>query len=111
MNEETRRIYDAIPIIWRVALMKDTDYEVVEGIQAVWINANTGECIARFGVYGVDIHRRVSEQSYRGECLDCRHGVTTLEDWKWFKERMLHHYNIDMTDREPPDFLFRRKTP
>lgn len=61
----------------------------------VWVNG-AGGLLGRFGRNGVDIHRPLSEQEERGECLLCTHARTTLADWEMFVQQMLKHYGISV---------------
>ena len=79
-------------------------FEIMVGARAVWVNADTGECIGRFGLYGVDVHRRVADQ-HLGECLACPHGRVTADDWRLFQTAMLDHYEIDLSHLAMPDFV------
>lgn len=78
--------------------------EIQIGTRAIWVNADTGECIGRFGVYGIDVHRPVADQ-HLGECLECTHGRTTREDWHRFQRSMLAHHGVDMSGVPMPDFV------
>lgn len=84
----------------------DTTRGTVEiGRRAVWVHANdTGECLGRFGVYGIDVHRRISEQNL-GQCLDCTHGPTTAADWHRFQNSMLEHHGVDIFAVDAPAFV------
>jgi hypothetical protein len=78
------------------------NYQIdTDGI-TVWVNANTGECIARFGRMGIDIHKLIEEQATGGQCLECTHGPVTIVDWERFKVAMVEHYGITVTDEYRP---------
>ena len=70
------------------------DYEVVGDGKTVWVNGATGECIARFGQLGIDIHRPIDEQKEKGQCLFCTHDQTTNEDWDLFVEKVHEYFGI-----------------
>lgn len=64
----------------------------------VWVNDPEGN-IGRFGPFGVDVHRTISEQMATGkECLACTHGPTHLEDWRNFQALMREHYGVTISD-------------
>lgn len=82
-----------------------TTHAVEIGARAVWVNAgDTGECLGRFGVYGIDVHRRISNQ-HLGECLDCTHARTTAADWQRFQRSMLAHHEVDLSGVPTPGFV------
>lgn len=79
--------------------------QIQVGTRAVWINANdTGECIGRFGVFGSEVHRRISEQRL-GYYLEVTSGRVTMKDWHYFQESMLAHYGIDLLHIAVPSFV------
>lgn len=80
------------------------EFQVDIGARAVWVNAGTGECIGRFGVYGIDVHRTIADQ-YLGECLDCTHGRVTLADWTRFQRSMLAYHGVDISNVEVPSWI------
>lgn len=82
-----------------------TTVEVQIGHRAVWVNAGTGECIGRFGVYGIDVHHGLADQAERGECLDCTHARTGPADWLRFQRSMLEHHGVDLSKVPMPKFV------
>lgn len=81
------------------------EHQVEVGHRAVWVNAgDNGECLGRFGLYGIDVHRRISEQ-HLGQCLDCTHGRTTSSDWTRFQQSMLEHHGVDLSAVTMPSFV------
>ena len=85
--------------------MTDQTNGVQIGARAVWVHAgDTGECLGRFGMYGIDVHRRIEDQSL-GQCLDCSHSRVTADDWHRFKRSMLFHHGFDMSGVPMPDFV------
>lgn len=79
--------------------------QVISGLNAVWVNAPDGHCIARFGFQGIDVHRRLDQQGVLGECLACTHGRTTPEDWTTFRELVLHHHGVAVPDDMRPGWM------
>jgi hypothetical protein len=77
--------------------------EIIIGSRAIWVNAPTGECIGRFGVWGIDVHRRMQDQ-HLGECLDCTHARVTTKDWARFQASMLEHHAVDLSGVPVPNF-------
>lgn len=75
-------------------------YEISSDYRTVWVNSAEG-CLGRFGVNGIDIHRPMSEQRTKGECLHCTHEPTTLQDWGIFVLKMKEFFNI----RVPAKYL------
>lgn len=62
----------------------------------VWVNGHTGECLGRFGRYGIDVHNTTEvQESGRPQCLYCTHGTVTAEDWHTFVSKMSQHHDID----------------
>lgn len=80
-------------------------YEVLYGHRAVWVN-NASGCLGRFGVFGIDVHRTIEEQSLgHAPCLYCTHARVTLDDWRRFKAAMLEFHHIDLSDQPAPVWL------
>jgi hypothetical protein len=85
------------------------DAQVISDGRTVWVNAPTGECLARFGRYGVDIHRTVTDQlEGMPECLTCTHALTTAKDWLLFQSETLRHHGIKIDDTHKPTYLVAR---
>ena len=79
-------------------------YEILIGTCAIWVNADTGECIGRFGRFGIDIHRRVEDQ-HLGQCLYCTHARVTAYDWVQFKVGMRMFHGVDLSRVDMPRFV------
>lgn len=74
--------------------------------KTVWINAEDGSCIARFGRMGIDIHRTMEAQlSGKPQCLMCTHGITGVAEWEQFTEAMKDLYNIKVDEKYRPERL------
>jgi len=80
-------------------------FEVMSDGKTVWVNAPTGESVARFSWNGIDVHRRFEEQRTKGACLDCQPGPLGQEGWCNFKALMLQHYQLVVSDRHRPRVL------
>lgn len=83
----------------------DTDsngYQVTSDGVTVWVNGPDGCSTGRFGLQGIDIHRPFEEQQTKGACLFCTHGLTTVEDWFLFVEKMKELYDVDVDFRHTP---------
>lgn len=80
------------------------NHEITTDGVTVWVNSGIdGSCIARFGHFGIDIHRSMTDQRVSGsECLLCTHGETTAQDWETFKTGMLTHYDVVVSDKHKP---------
>ena len=72
----------------------------------VWVNGETG-LLGRFGVMGIDVHRPMSEQREKGECLHCTHGLVTRADWDVFVAKMKEHFGITVSQRHMPKRLVK----
>ncbi|MCC4820394.1 hypothetical protein LMH81_28165, partial [Vibrio lentus] len=60
--------------------------EILGDGKTVWVNNSSGDCIARFGTLGIDIHTSVEEQlNGASQCLFCTHRKTNNKDWTIFK--------------------------
>ncbi len=68
----------------------------------VWVNDANGCNIARFGRFGIDVHRPLNEQATEGQCLYCTAGEVTKEDWETFKREVLRHHGVTVTDKYKP---------
>lgn len=74
--------------------------------KTVWVNAEDGSCIGRFGRMGIDIHRDMTAQlSGQVQCLMCTHGVTGVPEWEQFVKAMKDLYNVDVGERYRPERL------
>lgn len=62
----------------------------------VWVNTAYAN-IGRFGRFGIDVH----DKDATG-CLHCTHTMTTAEDWEIFKQKMLEHHEVVVTDEFKP---------
>lgn len=83
------------------------DFEIIYGARAVWVNDQHG-CLGRFGVYGIDVHRTMTEQmDGQPECLFCTHKPVTVEDWPRFVEAMRKFHDIDILDQPFPAWVSR----
>lgn len=80
-----------------------TKIEIQIGHRAIWVNAPTGECIGRFGIMGIDVHRPMNEQ-HLGQCLDCIHARVTRSDWDRFVTSMLRYHGADLSHVKAPEF-------
>lgn len=86
-----------------------TGVQVISDERSVWVNAANGECLARFGPFGVDVHRTLAEQNEgMPECLACTHGPTTEEDWALFQTETMRHHSVSIDDSHKPTYLVRR---
>jgi len=77
------------------------NHEIITDGVTVWVNTEAN-CIARFGVMGIDIHRDLREQENAGECLYCTHGPTTAPDWNLFVAKMLELHKIIVPELYKP---------
>lgn len=77
------------------------DLEFHKDARTLWVNGPDG-LIARFGVFGIDIHLAGSCEG--GYCTkgNAPMGMTTNEDWEVFKRKMLEIYNLAVTDEHKP---------
>ena len=64
---------------------------------AVWIHADDGSTVGRFGRFGIDLHTTVTEQMLGApECRLCTHGLVTLDDWNLFREKVYEWFGIEV---------------
>jgi hypothetical protein len=74
--------------------------------RAVWVNGPQGECLGRFGVYGIDVHRTFAEQvAGLGQCLDCTHARTGATDWRRFVTAMREFHGVDLSGMDVPEWV------
>ena len=71
-------------------------YEITTDGITVWINGEAA-LLGRFGVFGVDIHTQDM-----GECLQCTHALTTVDDWEDFRTGMEKHYGVVVPEKYKP---------
>lgn len=68
--------------------------EIFGDAKTVWVNNSSGDCIARFGSLGIDIHTSVEEQlKGASQCLFCTHEKRMLTIGKYLKLR-LNSYSV-----------------
>jgi hypothetical protein len=74
--------------------------------KTVWVNSGDGSCIGRFSHFGIDIHRDfIGQMSGEGQCLECKKGPATLDDWLQFQAGMMRHYGVKIAKRHMPRYL------
>ena len=78
------------------------NYTIDTDGKTVWVNGEIN-CLGRFGVMGIDVHRTLDEQSENGECLYCTHEPTNKQDWETFKVKIKEHFDIDVSDKYMPE--------
>jgi hypothetical protein len=78
-------------------------FDITSDGVTVWVNGAYG-LLGRFGRFGVDVHRPMSEQGNKGECLHCTHTYlgTTLEDWRVFVQKMEEHHGVVVGEQYMP---------
>lgn len=82
---------------------KKTAHQIDNDTRTVWVNGPQGECLARFGAMGVDVHRSMQDQlEDKSECLCCTHAPTDLNDWRLFQRETLRHHAIVVGDEHMP---------
>lgn len=82
------------------------DFQIVSDGRTVWVNADTGECVARFSHFGIDIHRRVNEQiAGKPECLLCTHERPGTAEWITFTEFVETTYKVKIAAKHKPAWL------
>lgn len=78
---------------------------VLIGNQIIWIFAADGEMLARFGLFGADIHARSPEHGEgEGGCLFSCSGRPNAGDWCRFIAVLRDCLHIDLHDMEVPGF-------
>lgn len=78
--------------------------------RTVWVNGADGCCLGRFSWAGIDIRRDAAAQMATGDqCLECKAGPTTAEDWTAFQAGMRTYYNIPVPDLHKPKFLQKQR--
>jgi hypothetical protein len=73
-------------------MVKTSPPEILTDGTTVWVNAENGLCLARFGTFGIDIHS--AEFPRTQECVFCTHERTTAESWRLFVEKVLQIHGI-----------------
>lgn len=82
-------------------IINDGESEILSDGIVVWVNRGTG-CIGRFGKNGIDVHSVDTVT-----CLHCTHERTSAGDWEVFKEKMIEHHLVLVTDiHKPKRFRF-----
>jgi len=81
--------------------------EVLSDGQRVWINASTGEALARLSSFSattmIDVHRPITEQRVLGsECLDCRHDLQGAAAWDHFVAAAQRHFGVVVGEKHRP---------
>ncbi|MDG3444613.1 hypothetical protein [Nitrospirillum amazonense] len=80
--------------------------EILSDGVSVWVNAPTGECIARFGRGGVDVHRTVADQvAGMPECLACTHHRPDAAAWAMFVRETARHHGVVIADKHTPRWI------
>ena len=85
----------------RELLCSATGHQILFDGVTVWVNhRSTGESIARFCRFGVDIHRLGNDEA--SHCLDCFPIKDRPEAWERFAASMKTHYGVVMPDEARP---------
>ncbi|MEZ8293455.1 hypothetical protein AB6D11_06330 [Vibrio splendidus] len=79
------------------------EFELFGDGKTVWLNNHSGDCLARFGLRGIDIHTSASEQiNGAKQCLYCTHTKTDVDDWHVFKRKVKELFGLDVPDHLSP---------
>lgn len=87
------------------------NYEIVSDDRIVWINDSNGHCIARFGMFGVDIHKALTPVNNGPasdddkHCLFCSFKRTGVKDWEIFKSKVREFFDLTVSDVYRPLWL------
>ena len=72
----------------------------------VWVNGENGDCLARFGRLGIDIHHSARDQiAGQPQCLSCTHTKPDGKDWENFKLDMAALYHVEIPEEARPNWL------
>lgn len=85
-------------------------YEILGDGRRVWVNGPDGSSVARFHAT-IDIHRPVSEQSDKGQCLFCTQTFVTEPDWFLFVEKVEYLFGLIVPDEFKPVRFVRLSGP
>lgn len=73
--------------------------------RTVWVNDQHIN-LGRFSARGIDVHATAAAQvAGGGHCLMCRPGPATASDWRDFKDAMLKHHGVRISEEFRPEFL------
>ena len=83
--------------------------QILSDGRRVWVNASSGESLARLSVFGtkalIDVHQPLALQRTNGiEGLDCRHDLTGAGAWLHFVEALKTHYQVEIEEEHRPDW-------
>lgn len=80
------------------------DHQITTDGTTVWVNK--AWLVGRFGRYGIDIHRNITDQESEGQCLFCTHvhppAETNANDWETFVTNMKKLHGIVVPERFRP---------
>lgn len=77
--------------------------EVIGDGKTVWVNNESGDCLARFGTLGIDNHTSTEEQlNGASQCLYCTHGKTDINDWLTLKLKVNEIYGVHVPEQLSP---------
>jgi hypothetical protein len=74
-----------------------TQYEVQVSASndAVWVHADDGSTVGRFGRLGIDLHTTVTEQlNGSPQCRLCTHGKPSIKEWDLFREKCKEWWGV-----------------
>lgn len=80
-----------------VEALEPPSFDIRSDGRTVWVDADTGFTVARFGMLGVDVHTPDTTA-----CLDCTHGPTGPAEWDRFVASVHRHYGIVVPDEHRP---------
>lgn len=83
------------------------NHEILADGKTVWVNSGVdGNCLARFGRGGIDIHSTMAEQMEGGkQCPLCTHRQPTELDWGLFQSAMLKFYGVEIKEEWKPKWV------
>lgn len=74
--------------------------------RTIWLTGPAGDCRARFGPGGLDIHRSVTDQiAGEPQCLDCTHGRPGEAEWERFQVFVSNETGIVLDRSWAPSWL------
>lgn len=86
---------------------KKENFEIATDDRTVWINAESGMCVARFTRFGMDVHEDAKAQLEGKHCLDCAMHLKgdIVKSWNRFVGSMKQFYGIDIPPRFKPKYV------
>lgn len=84
--------------------------QVADDRRTLWIHCTDGSTVARFSLFGIDLHNTITDQlAGAPQCRLCTHGTPTPEQWQLFREKALEWFGLQLDPELISSTVFQRR--